>query len=49
MVIVIEVENAYISGKAVTFLKLYPTDVFALAQNKAALNVLIQDALRNVK
>lgn len=47
MVIVIEVENAYISGKAVTFPKLFPSDVFA--QNKAALHVLIQDALRNAE
>lgn len=39
LVRLIEAENAYISRQANPFLAIYPTDVFALVQNKAALYV----------
>lgn len=48
MVIVDEVENAYIFGQAIPFLKIYLTDVFALAQNQAALYILTQDDLGDI-
>lgn len=48
LVIVDEVENAYIFGQAIPFLKTYLTDVFALAQNQAALYILTQDDLGDI-